>query len=184
MTTDIYKISNSKTICRLLPFFARGRKLVLFLEAVAAPLVNLHRAFLKWAYRMLLKTKMTAQTDVIIWYLNYLFREHFYNGNDSFAIDQDIEIDNLLAFNYREVALFKLVGTKIFDTDEQSMSQAISRPVRDMNSRLQPNAIIIFAPKLREDENYTETDYINGIIGVINEYKTYFGPYVVEINEN
>jgi hypothetical protein len=42
MNTDIYKISNSKIICRVLPFFARGRRMILFLESVSTPLIRLH----------------------------------------------------------------------------------------------------------------------------------------------
>lgn len=184
MTTDIYKISNSKIICRVLPFYARGRKMILFIEAIASPLINLHKAFLVWAYRMILKTKITSQTDVFIWYLNYLFNEHFYNHADSFSIDQDVEIDNLTAFNYREIAFFKLVGVKIFDTEEEEVSQVISRPTRDFNNRLDTHAIVIHAPKLKSDENYTAMTYVTEIMKVVNEYKTSFRKYVIEINEN
>lgn len=184
MTTDIYKISNSKIICRILPFYMRGRKMILFLEAVASPLINLHKEFLTWAYKMVLKTKITSQTDVIIWYLNYLFNSHFYNHADSFTIEQDAEIENLMAFNYREIALYKMVGVQIFDTEEEQISQVVSRPTRDFNDRLNSNVITIHAPKLKSDPNYTNMNYVTEIMEVINEYKTSFRKYVIEINEN
>lgn len=158
--------------------------MILFLEAVASPLINLHNAFLIWAYKMVLKTKITSQTDVIIWYLNYLFNEHFYNHVDSFTIDQDAEIENLMAFNYREIALYKMVGVQIFDTEEEEVSQVISRPTRDFNNRLDSNVITIHAPKLKNDANYTAMNYVKDIMNVINEYKTSFRKYVIIINEN
>ena len=94
--------------------------MILFLEAAASPLINLHKSFLAWAYRMILKTKITAQTDVLVWYLNYLFNSHFYNQGDSFSIEQDTETEDLVAFNYKEIAGFKMIGTKIYDVNEES----------------------------------------------------------------
>jgi len=184
MTTDIYKISNSKIISRLLPFYMRGRKMYLFLEAVASPLINLHKSFLEWAYDMILRTKITSQTDVLIWYLNYKFNSHFYSANDSFAIDQEIEIENLMAFNYREIAFFKMVGVKIFDNDEVEDEHDISKPTRDFSKRNQTNVITIHAPKLKVDASYSEEQYAAEIMAIIDYYKTSFRKYVIEINEN
>ena len=158
--------------------------MILFLEAVASPLISLHKTFLVWAYGMVLKTKITAQTDVLIWYLNYLFSEHFYNHGDSFTIEQDSDIENLMAFNYREIALYKMVGVQIFDTDEEDVSQVISRPTRDFNNRMDSNVITVHAPKLKNDPNYTAMNYVREIMDVVNEYKTSFRKWVIEINED
>ena len=158
--------------------------MILFMEAIASPLINLHKAFLAWAYKMILKTKITAQTDVLIWYLNYLFNEHFYNHGDSFAIEQDSDIENLVAFNYKEIAGFKMIGTKIYDVEEESDALIYSRATRDFNSRMNVNAIIIHAPKLKSDVNYTSINYMQEIHAVIEEYKTSFREYVISINEN
>ena len=184
MTTDIYKISNQKIICRVLPFYARGRKMILLLEAIASPLISLHNTFLTWAYGMLLKTKVTAQTDVLIWYLNYLFKEHFYNQNDSFSIEQDQDPEDLISFNYREIANFKMLGTKIFDVSEESDALLYSKATRDFESRMDVNSIVIHAPKLKSDANYTAINYMQEIHKVIDEYKTSFRNYAISINEN
>lgn len=184
MTTDIYKISNPKIICRVLPFYARGRKMTLFLEAVASPLISLHNSFLAWAYKMILKTKITAQTDVLIWYLNYLFSEHFYNHSDSFSIDQDQDPNDLIAFNYREIANFKMLGTKIFNVEEEKDALVYSKATRDFESRMNVNSIVIHAPKLKSDANYTAINYMQEIHKVIDEYKTSFRKYTISINEN
>ena len=158
--------------------------MILFLEAVASPLISLHNAFLGWAYGMILKTKVTAQTDVLIWYLNYLFNEHFNNYGDSFSIEQDQDPDDLIAFNYREIANFKMLGTKIFDVNEESDALLYSKATRDFESRMQVNSIVIHAPKLKSDENYTAINYMQDIHKVIDEYKTSFRKYDISINEN
>ncbi len=184
MNRDIYKISNSKTICRVLPFFARGRRMILFLEAVASPLISLHKKFLKWAYKMLFKLKITAQTDVMVWYLNYLFNERFVNNADSFTIEQDFEIKNLVAFNYAELATLKILGIKIYNDSEEETALSLSKPTKDISAALQSSTVIIHAPVITTDANYTEQQYKSDILAAINEYKTSFVNYIIQINEN
>ena len=42
LSPEKYQIDNARAICRLLPFWIRGRKTILFLEAVAHPLKSVH----------------------------------------------------------------------------------------------------------------------------------------------
>lgn len=184
MTTDIYNISNAKTICRTLPFFVRGRKMILFLEAAASPLISLHKTFLKWVMKMIIKTKITSQIGVLIWYLNYLFKERFLNESDSFDIDDEVGIDWLTGFNYREIAMYGIVGVRIFSTEENEFESeySISKPTKDINKRLDRVPIIVHAPKLNGE--YTEADYVRDILEVIDEYKTSFREWKVVINDN
>lgn len=184
MNTDIYKISNSKTICRVLPFFARGRRMILFLEAAASPLISLHKKFLLWAFKMILKLKITAQTDVMVWYLNYLFNERFVNKADTFVIVQDFEIRNLVAFNYAELATLKMLGIKIYNEGEEGEALLLSKPTKDMNAALQSSTVIIHAPIIQDDVDYSEQRYKSDIMAAINEYKTSFVNYIIQINEN
>lgn len=185
MNTDIYNISNSKIICRVLPFFARGRKMILFLEAVATPLISLHRRFLRWAMQMIIKVRVTAQTDVLVWYLNYLFSQHFADPTDTFTIEQDFDIRHLVAFNYKELATLKILGIKIYDeATEEEDELSLSRPTRDINARLQSSTVIIHAPAITEASGYTERQYRADIMSAVNDYKTSFVQYIIEINEN
>lgn len=78
MKLDQYKININKIICRLLPFYLRGRNLILFLQGIAAPLDFYNKGehcFQKWAQETLLSASMTAQPIRIEWYLNYLFKD-------------------------------------------------------------------------------------------------------------
>lgn len=186
MTTDIYKINNSKLICRLLPFFARGRKMILFLEAVASPLISLHRTFLLWAFDIILSVKMTAQTDVLVWYLNYLFKARFHDATNAFRIEQDFDPRYLIAYNYREIAAFKFVGVKIYNKSED----IVSKPVKDYGEHSLSESIVIHAPKLKVngddgyDSSYTPTVYASEIMAIIDKYKTSYRQYSVVININ
>ena len=68
-----YSINIGKQISRLLPFYLRGRKNMLFLQAVSKPLEFFNDSddgFTKWANRKLLELSMCAQEKRILWYLN------------------------------------------------------------------------------------------------------------------
>lgn len=181
MNTDIYKISNSKTICRVLPFFARGRKMILFLEGISSPLVSLHKKFLTWAYKMLLSLKVTAQVEVMTWYLNHLFRSRFAHEEDTFVISDNYAVKNLVAFNYSEATMLKVIDVRIYDTDEQEEALSLSKPIGDIDDRIESDLVFIHAPRIKPDADYSEREYRRDILSAINEYKTSFVGYVIEI---
>ena len=182
MNTDIYKINNSKIICRVLPFFARGRKLVLFLEAVSIPLIRLNRAFVEWAYEMVVRVKMTAQTIVLTWYLNYKFKHLFQNSHDSFEILQDDEIEYLIAFNIDEVIPIKILASRIVNNNEQGLLSSLSKPMKDISKRLFSYSITINAPAITTTQTYTNRQYLKDITEALNYYKISFVKYIININ--
>ena len=181
MNTDIYNISNSKIICRLLPFFARGRKMILFLEAVSTPLIKLHNSFLQWAYEQIVKVKITFQTSVMIWYLNYKFSNLFVNIHDSFEVIQDQETAHFILFNKNESEIIEILGTRVTNTDEDTY-ELISKPIKDAGSP-DPNLITIVAPAINTTEDYTEKQYKFDINEIISKYKTSFVKYQIVINQ-
>jgi len=183
MNTDIYKISNSKIICRVLPFFARGRKLILFLEAISTPLIKLHRAFLEWAFEMVMRVKITSQTTILIWYLNYKFGPKFQNTGDTFVIEQDNELGYLVTFNLNEVTSMEILGSHILNTSEQSSLELLSRPLKDLSQRLFTSSITITAPAITTTAAYTNKNYLKDIREIVDNYKTSFVKYNIVIND-
>lgn len=90
MNSIQYHININKTICRLLPFYLRGRRLILFLEGIASPLNSFNtgeKAFHKWANETLIEASMSAQPMRLEWYLNHLFKEEW-------GLKEDIRISN------------------------------------------------------------------------------------------
>lgn len=78
MNTSQFKIDINKAICRLLPFYLRGRRIILFLEGIAKPLDNFNNgenSFASWADKTLLSASMSAQPMRLEWYLNHLYKE-------------------------------------------------------------------------------------------------------------
>ena len=182
MNTNIYDIDNTKIICRILPFFARGKRMILFLKAIANPLRRLHKIFLKWAYLMILKAKMTSQTDILIWYLNYTFRYLFQDKNDSFEIIQDKELEYLIIYNKEEMTELEILGSsRIFNVTEQNFIKEFSRPMMEYDDRLSPNIITIVAPLINTTEDYTDIKYKIDIKKTVDEYKASFINYKIVI---
>lgn len=183
MNTNIYRISNAKIICRVLPFFARGRKTILFLEAIASPLVSLHKNFLAWSYEMVVNAKVTFQTVVFIWYLNHKFSGHFVDSSDSFEISQDQENDGLVIFYMDETELMSVFSSRVFNVSEKKMLVDYSQPLDSIENHTSVNIIVIKAPAITETEDYNTTQYIRDILVVVEEYKTSFGKCNVIIKE-
>lgn len=87
---DFANIDNAKLIGRLLPFWARGRKTSLFLQAILSPIASAHEQFKVWALQIFLECHITAQKSSLEWYLKYRLKSHFHNENDTFFITQGV----------------------------------------------------------------------------------------------
>ena len=183
MNTNIYRISNAKIICRVLPFFARGRKTILFLEAIASPLVSLHKKFLAWSYEMVVKTKVTFQTAVFTWYLNHKFSSHFADSSDSFEISQDQDDNGLAIFYMDETELMNIFASRVFNVSESDKLADYSQPLDSIDNHTSVNIVVIKAPAIAETENYDTAQYVRDILAVVEEYKTSFGKCNVIIKE-
>lgn len=83
---DFTNIDNAKMIGRLLPFWARGRKTALLLQALLRPIITAHNRFQTWALDKYIEYHITAQSPSLEWYLKYKLGSHFYNHSDSFSI--------------------------------------------------------------------------------------------------
>lgn len=90
INVDFANIDNATIIGRLLPFWARGRKTALLLQALLSPLTSVHSQFKTWALQRFIECQITAQRISLEWYLKYRLKSHFLNENDSFFITSGI----------------------------------------------------------------------------------------------
>ena len=86
MDSRRFEIDNATVISKLLPYFIRGRKVILFLEAIAHPLVSIHNAFLEWGVEKQIECCVTSQKDVLLWYLTHVFKKYFVNTGEKFEL--------------------------------------------------------------------------------------------------
>ena len=87
---DFANIDNAKLIGRLLPFWARGKKISLLLQAILSPIASAHSQFKAWALQRYIECHITAQKSSLEWYLKYCLQFHFLKESDYFFITQGI----------------------------------------------------------------------------------------------
>lgn len=87
INVDFINIDNARLIGRLLPFWARGRWISLFMMAILSPIISVHNAFKVWALKQYVSCFITAQKASLEWYLKYCLKSRFLDEDDSFVVD-------------------------------------------------------------------------------------------------
>lgn len=178
LSPEKYQIDNARAICRLLPFWIRGRKMILFLEAISHPLEKIHDAFKEWAYERLIDAAITSQQLSLVWFLNHRLRKHFVNQGDSFRITSDAFSEGEIVYNFSENLL---AGNHYaYDYGEEVEPATENMLLKNFNEGVTYNAdIIIIAPDIVEAEGYGKENYKNEIRRYIDSYITVPDKYEV-----
>lgn len=103
-----YSINTARQVCRLLPYYLRGRKMILFLQAVSSPLSFFNTgdtAFNPWAHRKLLELSMNGQKIRLEWWLNNIFVSDYgitLRPGQLITIREE-EVGNAIVYSRREI---------------------------------------------------------------------------------
>ena len=184
MDTERYSINTARTICETTPFFVRGRKLLLFLEAVAHPLVSIHDEFKKWAVERNIEASVTSQILPLQWYLTYKFKSIFLDKTNSFRIIDNTMSDAWLSYKDEHMAIeLKKVLTNV---DEENLPEGFTN-LRIENSTESDGAEMseytIIAPAIQEIAKYTNVNYLNDIRKIMSKYLTTQVKYEITISK-
>lgn len=188
INTDKYNISNNKIICEVLPFYARGRKIIMLLESAIFPIISIHQKFKEWALEKLIEASITSQPTVLIWYLNHIFKKRFTNINDSFQIITDVNESGATIW-YLDEQILHTGSTPWMpesekDTDSEHYPNLITKDLDEENNSHSVD-ILIYAPPIEETSKYTNEIYKGDIRYCIDKYLTVFNiTYEVIINQN
>jgi len=178
LSPEKYQIDNARAICRLLPFWIRGRRMILFLEAVSHPLKKVHDAFKEWAYERLIDATITSQQISLVWFLNHRLRKYFINQGDSFRITSDAFSEGEIVYNFSEN--FLTGNHYAYDYGEEVEPATENMLLKNFNEGVTYNAdIIIIAPDIVETEEYGKENYKNEIRRYIDSYITVPDKYEV-----
>lgn len=198
---DFTNIDNAKLIGRLLPFWARGRKLSLLLEALLSPLKATHDRFKIWGLNKYIDCHITAQRLSLEWYLNYKLRSHFHSEKDSFSIIQNTN-DTVACFSnetwsnkyyWSNDLLWSENVEDEIGTDEsysvvnsgqwennQSWSNASlweNEPSSSVNDAIEPpdiGVIRVLAPAIDDTVVYNHEDYERDIRNIMAKFMVCF----------
>ena len=187
MRADRFKVDNSKTVCRILPYFMRGRKLILLLEAIAHPLKSLHKVWLDWAEERIIEASITSQPMSLIWYLNHCFRKYFTNKADSFQILTNALAQGSVIYHIDERIAHEVGNNKfLYNLDEEPMSghEHLTLYYKGEGDEGYYENIVIIAPNIVETAIYNNRDYEREIRKKVDAYITTQKDYQVKIIGN
>lgn len=174
INTDRYNITNSKVICEALPFYARGRKISLLLEAAAYPIISIHNKFKEWALERMIEASVTSQSAALVWYLNHVFKKRFKNKNDSFKIVTDAtEGGATIWFLDEQVLHVGYTPWMLDDEIEQNDKNLNLLVTRNFDEVAEITSdVLIYAPQISDSFSYNNEMYKGDIRKHVDKYVT------------
>lgn len=152
ISVDFTSIDNAKIVSRLLPFWARGKKLNLFMQAILSPIVSIHDKFKPWALELYIQCHITAQKPSLEWYLNYKLSSHFAEADDAFIITAgEVDADTQAIINKMEIVESRKAGGTTTE-----------------------GHINVYAPNIVSTMDYDTSDYERDIRYIMSKYITNF----------
>lgn len=180
MWANKYHIDVPKAIGKLLPFYVRGRKLTLLLEAILQPINSLHKVWLEWAQEKIIEASITSQPMSLTWYLNHKFRDHFADQNDSFYITDGVGSPTNIIFTEREYKRSDEYSKHVYMETEGM--ESVTMNIWNYGEILETYAgFVVIAPKPLITSIYGEDEYKHEITRIINKYNTSFSKYQLTI---
>lgn len=177
ISVDFTNIDNAKLIGKLLPYWVRGRKISLFMQAILKPIVTVHQAFQVWALKKYIECHITAQKASLEWYLNYQLSSHFKYSDATFYIVFGMN-DAYCCFNSGLWVNEFLFENDYYWDDGDSVGENSS------NMEAVVGHIKLYAPAIVETINYTSADYERDIKMILSKYMINFDGIEIEIAGN
>lgn len=208
INVDFTNVDNARMIGRLLPFWARGRKLSLLLQALMSPIVNVHLSFKSWALERYIECHITAQRLSLEWYLRYKLKSHFLNEGDAFYVTQGVNEtvscfssdrwrnalhwDNDLRWGVDTEPLVYMnmnltcVNTGLWE-DRYLWNNALVWENEDNGKKYDDDYLessgktTVYAPAMVDTVEYDHSDYERDIRSILSKYMINFNKVVIEM---
>ena len=183
MNTERFDIDNNKVICRVIPHYLRGRKLILLMEACAHPLISIHNEFKKWGLERMIEASVTSQPMSLQWYLTHCFSSLFIDKSQQFRIIPDALSVGATIYDKQESGTYS-DNTYIYNrTDDPALDfteQMVLRYKNEAEDNYNAD-IIIVAPRIQETQDYNNEHYLNDIRRRVDKYITTRTGYEIKI---
>lgn len=163
---DFVNIDNAKLVGRLLPYWARGKKISLLLQALLSPLIMIHNQFKVWVLETYIQCHVTAQRASLEWYLNYKLGSHFKNPSSSFSIVHGM---NLTCIN-----------TGLWENELPWSNFDVWQNERN-NKPYNDGYVNVLAPAITETTKYNSEDYERDIRNIMSKFMINFDPVYIFI---
>jgi len=174
-----YDVDIAGTIGKVIPFYVRGRKISLLLQAVAYPLVQLHAAWTKWAEERIIEASITSQALSLAWYLTHLLNARFIDKTESFIVYNGLDEPTNVIFCEAEYLDSDSFSQHVYSEDEEDiedLTMTIRCPQEIMEYGI---SYAIVPPEIEETSTYDNTDYRHEISNIVKKYNTSFKEYQI-----
>lgn len=172
-----YKIDFDTAINQLTPFFMRGRKLVLYLQALLYPLKAVNDEFVEYAKETRLDAQMTSQVILFEEYLTRKFRKYFANPDSRFVIESYKVIGTPLQLASSPNAKSTYIYTQEEETPT-TKGNFIAYGERDGVDESTDDEVItnqcsfvVVAPAIKANCEITTDEYIELVRFLVDKYK-------------
>lgn len=174
---DFTNIDHAKMVGRLLPFWARGKKMSLLLQALIYPLKYAHTSFQKWALERYIENHITGQKMSLEWYLKYRLKSHFANPEDNFFITQSVQ--ELIVF----LSAITWDNEMLWDNDEYWYNGFEGKLKPEVSDDMNGETIV-YTPAIVETVNYDYDDYKRDIRYIMSKYMINFSKINIVVSLN
>lgn len=175
INVDFTNIDNARMVGRILPFWARGRKMSLLIQALIYPLKYVHDNFKLWALERYIENHITGQKLSIEWYLKYKLHSHFKTTTDTFFITQ--HLDELMVHLTTGFWDNTVKWNNYVKWENGKVGQ-----LSDFDEALE-GTTIVYAPPIIETISYNYEDYERDIRFIMSKYMINFSKINILISE-
>lgn len=175
--SERYQISNAKIIARLLPFWARGRKLFSLIYGSLKPIESIHETFYSWAKYCFMEIKIPFNRAGIEYVLTKELNNYFANKEDKFNLGlKSIHGYPFIIDSFSHRGDGNHTNTYIYPVDVKTDGSYIYAILED--GRTTKYKFNILAPKLMDVSN--EKEYTLAIQRLMAKY-TITKKYTIQI---
>lgn len=183
-----YLINFDKVINQLVPYYLRGRKLILYLQSCLKPLKTVNESFVQWAKETRIEASMTSQIYKFEWFLNRKFSKYFKNPEQRISIENQDDVG---------VPIFNEDASDIPDREQfviYMSSEGESKGVKlYYTNELTDNSshsFVVHCPELCKDsatgllvDGVTEYEFVSMLTYYIEKYRLAGKTYIIKINK-
>lgn len=171
-----YCINFAKTINQLVPYYLGGRKLILYLQALLAPLQKLNDEFVNYAKETRIDATMTSQIIKFEWYLNRKFSRYFVNNGRI-----SIKTSDVLGIPiYRESAEISDVENVILYKESESDIKGQLILYHDDEQTSESSVSFIVSTPMINTQLIKEEEYVAMLKNIINKYRLANKTYIIK----
>ena len=176
---DFVDIDNAKMVGRLLPFWARGKRMSLIIQALLSPICSVHAAFKAWALERYIENHITAQKMSLEWFLKYRLKDHFVNADDSFSVVHGVN-ESVSCFSFGKWFENLHWDDDLRWSDEPDSSVSEEYSDGSIESIGMTN---VYAPAITETLGYGKEDYERDIRNIMSKYMVNFNKVNIIIKQ-